>query len=147
MGLVVGTVGLLAAGCDDDDDGGGNDAVALGVGAECTVDGDCDDGQKCLDFKGGYCGLEDCTLDGDCPSGSACVTHTDGINYCFLVCDNKADCNPHRPPDAEANCVSSIVFADPDTTANKACEPPSSSGAGGTGGAISGSGAGGAGGV
>ena len=130
------------AGCGDDDNGGGgSSAVALGVGAECSDDGDCDDGQRCLGFKGGYCGLEDCTGNADCPSGSACVAHTDGNNYCFLTCNDKADCNVHRPLDAEANCVASIVFVDSDPNIKKACEPPSGgTGAGGSGGSLSGTG-------
>ncbi|MBW2456632.1 MAG: hypothetical protein JRI68_19090 [Deltaproteobacteria bacterium] len=137
--------GLVAAtGCDDGDDDDGNSAVKLGVGAECAGDTDCDDDQKCLSFKGGYCGLEGCASDHECPSGSACVAHDDGSNYCFLVCDQKAECNVHRPVDSEANCSASIDFVDPNTTANKACVPPSSSGVGGAGGAPSGSGTGGA---
>jgi hypothetical protein len=125
------------AGCggDDDNGGGGNAAVAMGVGAECTNEGDCDQGQKCLAFKGGYCGLEDCSSNLDCPSGSACVAHTDGANYCFLTCTDKAECNVHRPLDAEANCVANVTFVDADPNNHKACVPPEgSSGTGGSGG-------------
>ena len=117
---------LLAA-CGDDDPPPGSEAVSRGVGAACAVDEDCrEPGQSCLNFKGGYCGVADCQSDPDCPQGSACVTHTDGANYCFLLCANKLDCNLHRPVDDEANCVSSIVFVDEDANqTHKACEPPS----------------------
>ncbi len=114
---------VAATGCDDGGSGGSY-AADLGVGAECTTNADCEDDQKCLSFRGGYCGLEGCDGDVDCPSGSACVAHTDNHNYCFLVCDQKAECNVHRPVDAEANCSSNIDFVDPDTTAHKACVPP-----------------------
>jgi hypothetical protein len=148
VGVPCAVLGLVAAtGCDDDDGGGGSSAISLGVGAECANDTDCDDGQSCLSFKGGYCGLEDCTGDIDCPSGSACVAHDDGSNYCFLVCDEKFECNLHRPVDSEANCSASIDFVDPDTTAHKACVPPSSSGGGGESATGGSGGAGGAGGA
>jgi hypothetical protein len=116
---------LGAAACGDDDDGS-TDAQRKGVGAACTDDMQCNDGQSCLtQFKGGYCGLEDCTADVDCPAGSACVTHDDGVNYCFLICQEKVDCNGAlRPAEVEANCSSNIDFVD-DTTPRKACVPPS----------------------
>ena len=81
-------------------------------------------GQTCLAFKGGYCGVQGCAKAGDCPVGSACVSHTDGKNYCFLICNDKAQCNVHRPLEVEANCSSSITFAD-GTKNSKACIPPS----------------------
>ena len=104
---------------------GGDDADDLGIGAECGVDDDCDveGGQSCLGFKGGYCGLEGCLANEDCPENSGCVAHTDGINYCFRLCDDKADCNENRSVENEANCSSSVDFVEP--TAAKACVPPS----------------------
>ncbi len=112
---------MLAAGCGND----ANEAVERGVGASCSADEDCkEDDQACLEFKGGYCGVENCASDEDCPSGSACVAHEDGVNYCFLLCVNKPDCNRHRGAD-ESNCVSSITFVESERNGNKkACEPP-----------------------
>lgn len=104
--------------------GGGSEADDQGVGAECTTADDCDEGQECLAFKGGYCGIEDCVDDDDCPDGSLCVAHTDGTDYCFLVCDDKSDCNINRSAEDESNCSANIVFVEshPNT---KACVPPS----------------------
>ena len=80
----------------------------------------------CLPFKGGYCGVDNCETDTDCPSGSACVTHEDDVNYCLLLCEDKAVCNTHRTTDNEANCVGSVTFVEADANANaKACVPPS----------------------
>ena len=111
---------LFAWGC------GGNDADALGIGAECTVNDDCnvDDDQTCLSFKGGYCGRQGCTGDVDCPDDAACVAHTDGINYCFRLCVDKVECNENRTVDNEANCSANITFVDEPQT-RKACVPPS----------------------
>lgn len=116
---LLSVVFVLAAAC------GGNDADDLGIGAQCSVDDDCDleGGQACLSFKGGYCGLEGCLSNADCPENSGCVAHTDGINYCFRLCDDKADCNANRDLDNEANCSSSVDFVEP--TNAKACVPPS----------------------
>lgn len=114
---------VIASGCGDDD---GSEAQRRGVGAACVGDDDCEEErQRCLPFKAGYCGVADCTGDADCPSGSACVAHTDGTNYCFLICANKPECNVHRPLDSEANCVSNITFVDGSKDV-KACVPPSS---------------------
>ena len=114
---------FIGIGCDDDKK---NEAVDLGVGAQCTETAECDEEtQECLpDFKGGYCGVKDCTGDIDCPEGSRCVAHEDGVNYCFLLCADKVDCNVHRDLDNEANCSSSIDFVDEPQDA-KACVPPS----------------------
>lgn len=112
--------------CGGDDGGGLTPAQQHGVGAACKADTDCVVGEtalKCLPFKGGYCGLADCKGDADCPSGSACVAHTDGSNYCFLLCTDKPQCNFTRPPEIESNCVSNIDFVDGKKT-NKACVPP-----------------------
>jgi hypothetical protein len=110
---------LGAAACGDE-----TEAQRLGVGAECTTNDDCAaTAPACLPFKGGYCGVDDCTADADCPSGSACVTHTDGVNYCFLICDAKADCNVDRTTDNEANCASNVTWVE--DKAEKACVPPS----------------------
>jgi hypothetical protein len=122
--LLVPSVALQACG-DDGPPTPGTEADRLGVGAACANNAQCREGQVCLPFKDGYCGLEDCTADSDCPHGSACVTHTDGSNYCFLLCVNKPDCNINRPADGEANCVSSIVFVESEAGHSKACEPPS----------------------
>lgn len=114
-------LGALALGCG----GGGSEAQRRGVGAACTKDADCTEiGQTCLAFKGGYCGLANCVNDAGCPSGSACVAHTDGKNYCFLICTDKASCNIYRSVDVEANCSSSVAFIDA-TLNRKACVPPS----------------------
>ncbi|HKY38098.1 MAG TPA: hypothetical protein VJN18_19280 [Polyangiaceae bacterium] len=119
---------LSVVGCDDDDEGPGLSPAQLhGVGAACDQDRDCfvdDMLLTCLSFKGGYCGLEGCQGDADCPPGSACVTHDDGVNYCFLICTDKPQCNYTRPVEIEANCVSSIDFVD-GANGNKACAPPS----------------------
>jgi len=135
MYVVAGLMLLGAvAGCGGDDS---SEADRIGVGAECTVDPSADPPSTCpvvemdiqLDcltqFKGGYCGLEGCTGDVDCPEGSACVTHDDGNNYCFRVCQDKPDCNHNRSVENESNCVGSITFVD-DRNERKACEPPSS---------------------
>lgn len=105
--------------------GGDDDADDFGIGAECAVNDDCDVdmGQSCLGFKGGYCGLEGCAAHDECPENSACVTHDDGLNYCFRICGDKADCNANRSVENEANCSSSVDFVEP--IAAKACVPPS----------------------
>lgn len=115
-------LGLIA--CADDDDG--SEAQRRGVGAACAKDADCEEeGQRCLPFKGGYCGVASCTSDSECPLGSACVSHDDGTNYCFLTCANKPECNYYRPMEVEANCSSSIDFTDANNGNLKACVPPS----------------------
>lgn len=126
---VLSALSLFVLGCN-----GGVDADRVGVGAQCTVNADCPvvecDVEPCPElvcltqFTGGYCGLQGCVADADCPVGSACVTHDDGVNYCFRLCDEKPDCNANRSVDVEANCVGSITFVE--TTSGKACEPPSS---------------------
>ncbi len=121
--MVAGLV--LAVSCDDDDSN--NEANKLGVGAQCTTVEECDadTGQTCLfDFKGGYCGISDCQADDECPEGSRCVAHDDGVNYCFLVCTDKIECNVNRDVDNESNCSSSITFVEEPQDA-KACVPPS----------------------
>ena len=80
-------------------------------------------GQSCLtQFKGGYCGVAGCTSDEECPPGSACVTHDDGMNYCFLICNVKADCNRSRAVDVEANCSSTAVLLE--APKDPGCSPP-----------------------
>ena len=115
---------LVAMGCGDDD--GGTEADRAGVAAQCSADEDCaETAPNCLaQFKGGYCGIAGCQSDADCPDASACVAHSDGQNYCFRLCTNKADCNRNRSAEWEANCSSSVDFIDPAQTA-KACVPPS----------------------
>jgi len=113
---------VFAAGCGKDED----EAIKRGVGAECTTDTDCTEkGQRCLSFKGGYCGIAGCKADSECPTGSACVAHDNGMNYCFLLCAEKVDCNVNRSVANESNCVGSITFVEGKKEA-KACEPPSS---------------------
>lgn len=119
---------LLVVGCDDDDGGAGLSPAQLhGVGAACQVDEDCYLEQTplvCLPFKGGYCGLVDCQADLDCPAGSACVAHDDGSSYCFLICQDKPECNYTRPIEIEANCSSNVDFVE-GKKGSKACVPPS----------------------
>jgi hypothetical protein len=103
--------------------GGGTEAQRRGVGAACAADPDCVTGLMCLAFKGGYCGLPNCQNNAACPAGSACVAHTDGKNYCFLVCTDKSQCNLFRSVDVEANCSSSVTFVDANFAA-KVCVPP-----------------------
>jgi len=117
--------------------GCGGGANEMGVGAECESNTDCQPEdqdtsdpdeivQECLtEFAGGYCGVADCTSDDDCPDGSACVIHTETENYCFLLCEEKVDCNDNRTDDNEANCSGNITFVDTTLDA-KACVPPSS---------------------
>jgi hypothetical protein len=112
---------VVSLSCDD-----GTEAQRRGVGAACTMASDCtESGQSCLtQFKGGYCGITGCASDEECPTGSACVTHDDGMNYCFLVCNVKTDCNRHRSVDVEANCSSTAVLLE-DPKDRKVCSPPS----------------------
>lgn len=123
---IVLTIGLLGfpLACGD----GGTAADKAGVGSECKTADDCnqdDFAQDCLVFKGGYCGIQDCTSDADCPDGSLCVEHTDGTDYCFLVCKDKSDCNINRSSANESNCSSNIVFKENQPNNTKACVPPS----------------------
>lgn len=106
----------------------GNPADRAGIGAQCATNDDCHEtNQTCLtNFKGGYCGARNCTADQDCPGGAACVSHSDGVNYCFRLCVDKADCNANRSADNESNCVSNITFVDTTRANGKACVPPSS---------------------
>ena len=110
----------------------GSPAQQAGIGRECAVDDDCNEGDDgddidntCLAFKGGYCGREDCADDADCPDGSACVTHDDGENYCFLLCRDKPECNGDRSAENESNCSANITFVDAQEENVKACVPPS----------------------
>jgi hypothetical protein len=106
---------------------GGNEADRRGVGAECADTDDCfEDGQECLAFKGGYCGVTGCAEDLDCPDGSACIAHTDQVNYCFRICATKDECNTHRAVENEANCSSNVTFVE-GAMGRKACVPPSGS--------------------
>ena len=102
----------------------GVEADELGVGAQCSGNDECLEGQSCLTaFKGGYCGIMDCVDDLDCPEGSACVAHDDGVNYCFRICTDKSECNVNRGPDVESNCSANVTFVD--GGGGKACVPPS----------------------
>ena len=132
--LALGFASSIACGPPEDEDE--TEADRFGVGAACSVDADCeyeDEAEtggpvlECLpQFTGGYCGVIDCTSNDDCPEASACVAHEDGNNYCFRICVDKAECNAHRPADAQSNCSSNIEFVEP--TSAKACVPPSSGG-------------------
>jgi hypothetical protein len=125
--MLVCALGLAWSGC-----GGGTEADRIGVAAECANHGDClfEIQLECLtDFKGGYCGLEGCVDNLDCPEASACVAHTDGVNYCFRLCDHKSECNRNRSLENEANCSSNVSFTDEATIdvrwGRRACVPPS----------------------
>ena len=122
MSRILCALVILACGCG----GGGSEAIRRGVGAECNANLLCtEEGQTCLtEFKGGYCGVSACLHDTDCPQGSACVIGENQINYCFLICVDKPDCNPRRSLDNESNCSSSLTFVD-DTMGRKVCIPPS----------------------
>ena len=48
----------------------------------------------------------------------------EGTNYCFLVCNEKEDCNQNRSGENEANCSSNITRVGGGS--EKACVPPSS---------------------
>lgn len=113
---------IFLAACGDDS----TEADRLGIGAQCTESNECDTemGQSCLQFKGGYCGEAACLHDTDCPEASACIAHTDGTNYCFRTCADKAECNENRDVENEANCSSNVTFVD-GTMGRKACVPPS----------------------
>ena len=127
---LLGAFAMIVAACG----GAGNEADMVGVGAECAAATDCPvlacDVDPCpvLDclpqFSGGYCGLTGCAGDVDCPMGSACVAHTDGVNYCFRLCLDKAECNINRSVDVQSNCSASVTFVEPQSA--KACIPPSS---------------------
>jgi hypothetical protein len=124
--FVLGGAILLLCACGD---GGGTPADKLGVAAECAATTDCntDDNLVCLtQFKGGYCGQSGCAKTEDCPTGAVCITHDDQNNYCFRSCVDKVDCNANRGPDNEANCSSSVTFAD-GNKAGKVCVPPTGS--------------------
>jgi hypothetical protein len=112
---------LMLVGCG----GGTSEAIKRGVGSECNTDLKCtESGQVCLtQFAGGYCGVSGCVHDTDCPGGSACVTEDDQVNYCFLICVDKVDCNVKRTLDNESGCVSSLTFVD-GTNNRKVCRPP-----------------------
>ena len=119
---------LFAVSSCGDDDGRGSEAIRRGVGAECGPQLVCEElGQECLtEFSAGYCAVRDCAVSADCPDGSACVTDPDfdGVNYCFLVCLDKPDCNLDRSPENESECTSSIDFVDPEAAgALKVCRP------------------------
>src|SRR6185369_14524187 len=96
-------VAISSGGCGSSE----NEANRRGVGAECSAGSACTEhGQTCLtEFKGGYCGVSACAHDTDCPQGSACVTTDNHVNYCFLVCADKPECNLHRTVDAESSCT------------------------------------------
>ena len=121
--LCAAVVVLLLCSC-----GGGSEAIRRGVGAECNASLTCSEAdQVCLtEFKGGYCGRSACLHDADCPQGSACVTDDGQVNYCFLVCLDKPECNGGRDAEEESNCSSNITFVDEQDDNIKACVPPSS---------------------
>jgi hypothetical protein len=105
--------------------GCGDDANDERIGAECTSTTQCENEElTCLtQFSGGYCGASGCTSNAACPDGSICVAQG-GTNYCFLVCDDKEDCNENRSAENESNCSSNITRVEAGT--QKACVPPSS---------------------
>ena len=105
--------------------GCGDDANDERIGAECTTTESCENEElTCLTaFAGGYCGASACTANADCPEGSICVAQG-GTNYCFLICDDKEDCNENRSVENESNCSSNITRVEGGS--EKACVPPSS---------------------
>ena len=120
VATLVAALTLLS--CGDDDE---TEADRKGIGAQCKMPEDCQTGQQCLAFKGGYCGLAGCTADTDCPQASACVTH-EGTNYCFRICADKAECNVNRTIGLnESNCSANTTFVS-GAKNRKACLPPSS---------------------
>ncbi|MCA9583203.1 MAG: hypothetical protein KC416_15495 [Myxococcales bacterium] len=116
---VVGLLVVSPVACGD-----GTEADILGIGAECSSSSDCMEGQSCLSFKGGYCGVQGCDVDTDCAETSRCVTHDDGQDYCFRVCQDKSECNANRSVDLESNCSASVTFVE-EGAGKKACVPPS----------------------
>ena len=107
----VAVVCLVASGCSDE-----NEANRRGIGSTCDSANTCSEkGQVCLtEFAGGYCGVSGCQHDSDCPQGSACVTDDNQVNYCFLTCVDKPDCNLHRSVETESNCTSSATIRNDD---------------------------------
>ena len=90
-------------------------------GPDCT-----ETGQSCLtQFKGGYCGVAGVHGGRGVPARLRVRTHDDGMNYCFLICNVKADCNRSRGADVEANCSSTAVLLEAPKD-RKVCSPPSS---------------------
>jgi hypothetical protein len=114
---------LGLGGCGEGD---ANDQL---IGGECATAEDCDDGDddtpalECITvFKGGYCGRQGCSSNADCPEKSICVTH-ETVNYCFLVCTTKSQCNQNRTVENESNCSSNINPVEGGE--DKVCVPPS----------------------
>ena len=105
--------------------GCGDDANDERIGAECSTTASCENEElTCLTaFAGGYCGASACGANADCPEGSICVAQG-GTNYCFLVCNEKEDCNENRSVENESNCSSNITRVEEGS--EKACVPPSS---------------------
>ena len=105
--------------------GSTSEAIKRGVGAECSASLACSEtNQVCLpEFAGGYCGVSACTHDSECPAGSACVTDDNQMNYCFLICADKPECNVRRSVANESNCTSSLSFVD-GAMGRKVCRPP-----------------------
>jgi len=114
-------VAVALGGCG----GGTSEAIRRGVGAECNASLTCTEmNQVCLTvFAGGYCGVSACVHDTDCPAGSACVTDDGQINYCFLICADKPECNVNRSAANESSCTSSLTFVD-GAGGRKVCRPP-----------------------
>ncbi|MCG5056216.1 MAG: hypothetical protein KA712_24990 [Myxococcales bacterium] len=95
------------------------------LGAACESAADCPSfAPTCLPFKGGYCGLTPCGKDSDCPVTAACVTHSDGVNYCFLGCFGTSDCNRARPAEVAATCSERAEFVQAQQLGRRACVPP-----------------------
>jgi hypothetical protein len=119
--VVVAIVSVVISGCGSSQ----SEAIRRGVGAECSASAACtESGQVCLtEFKGGYCGVSACIHDADCPQGSACVTGDGQVNYCFLICADKPECNVRRTVDNESNCTASLTFVD-GAMSRKVCNPP-----------------------
>ena len=51
------------------------------------------------------------------------MTDDGQVNYCFLICLDKPECNVRRSLDNESSCTSSLTFID-GTMGRKVCRPP-----------------------
>ncbi|HUJ57313.1 MAG TPA: hypothetical protein VLX92_02425 [Kofleriaceae bacterium] len=82
--LKVALAALALAACQSYD-------VSRSLGARCDTGNDCDD--KCLgpgsDWPGGFC-TTDCSDDGSCASGARCIAEDDGV--CAFGCSGDPDC-------------------------------------------------------
>lgn len=67
---------------------------AVGIGAACENDGDCD-GLSCetgFQYPGGYCTITGCSDDADCGSGAFCQSFFGLGATCIQRCESSAEC-------------------------------------------------------